>query len=147
MTSDCPLISPTITGAVIRRYVSGSPRADYVSNTIQRTFPRGLDTEVLGIDVLLQADAEATAQADREHVTPFIWRQPERFHLVQVVDEIDRSHLRWTLDTPADYEFLRRVFSAAQSDVVEYEDILEMLEEHPDWVALNSHVRQKRYGE
>lgn len=149
VTSDCPLLSPSVTGSVIRRYLSEPSSIDYVSNTVERSFPRGLDTEVFSLRSLMIADAEAHEPPEREHVTPYIWRHPERFRIAQVVDEMDRSRMRWTLDTPDDYAFLQHVYGAMpeRDAVPDFNEVLALLAAHPDWESLNSHVRQKRYGE
>jgi spore coat polysaccharide biosynthesis protein SpsF len=119
---------------------------DYCSNTVHRTFPRGLDTEIFTFAALETAWREAVERPDREHVTPFLYNHPARFRIDQVVDSVDRSAFRWTLDTPADYEFLQAVCSSTGLDA-EYGEILGVLEEHPDWLAINRHIRQKAYGE
>jgi spore coat polysaccharide biosynthesis protein SpsF len=144
VTSDCPLLSPRVAGEVLARLLDGPDRVDYASNTRRRTYPRGLDTEAFTADALHAAASEARADDEREHVTPFIWRRGERFRLADVIDASDRSDLRWTVDTDADYELIRRIFEACRPRIdFEYEDVLAVLERHPDWSALNRHVEQK----
>ena len=75
LTSDCPLVDPSIVERVLRYYFDHSSEYDYVSNCLIRTYPRGMDSEVFPFGILEDAYAEATEPADREHVTPFIYRQ------------------------------------------------------------------------
>ncbi len=117
LTGDCPLIDPAVIDAVVARFHSAD--VDFASNTLQRSYPDGLDVEVFGRDALARADREARDPFLREHVTPYIHgRHKERlpwgyFSHDQVVFEADFSHLRWTLDTAADLYFLRRLVERA----------------------------------
>jgi spore coat polysaccharide biosynthesis protein SpsF len=140
ITSDCPLLSPEISGRVL---AAAGPGDHYTSNCRRRTFPRGLDTEVVPWAALDLAHREATAPADREHVMPFLWRQPERFRLRDVVDGVDRSALRWTVDTPEDYALAERFYDLLGEDFT-YADALAAWDAHPEWAALNAHIEQKK---
>lgn len=149
ITSDCPLLAPSVSSLVIRRYLDSSSPIDYCSNTVERTYPRGLDTEVFSIDALAKAHSEAAAAPDREHVTPYMYRHPDKFRVAQVTDTVDRSHHRWTLDTPDDLALIDRIYATLGDNVsaADYEDVLRVVERHPEWQSLNAHVQQKRYGE
>lgn len=138
ITSDCPLLSPGVSSRIVAAFAD----CDYVSNTIERTYPRGLDTEVVAMAALEAAHREADTPAEREHVTPYVWRHIERFRVRQVVDDMDRSGLRWTVDTNEDLAFATAVYDALGSSF-EFEGVLEFLEHRPDLVALNRDVEQK----
>lgn len=138
LTADCPLLSPAVSSRVVAKFVG----CDYASNTLDRTFPRGLDTEVFSGEVLGMAAREATEPAEREHVTPFLYRRPERFRLRSVVGVPDRSHLRWTVDTPGDMAFARAVYSSLGTDF-EMDDVLGLLERRPELLDLNRDSVQK----
>lgn len=148
VTSDCPLIDPAIIDEVVQVYVAQCDRYDYVSNALKRTYPRGMDTEVLPTWALEQAYQEATEPPEREHVTPFIYNRPERYALGHVIYPQDLSHHRWTVDTPEDFELIRRMLEALYplSPNFNLQDCLRLIERHPDWSAINSHVEQKLYG-
>ena len=108
VTGDCPLIDPRVVDLVVGRW--RSTRADYATNREEpRTYPVGMDTEVVSRPVLEAAAREATDPYDREHVTPFVIARPDRFPAEAVVLEPSLGHLRLTLDTPADLELLRAV--------------------------------------
>ena len=111
LTGDCPLADWTVIDAVIDRHLTAG--SDYASSTWgRRTFPIGLDAEVMTANVLRQAFAEATEPYDREHVTPFIYRHPERFRITGVTQDADEGEVRWTVDRPDDFEFVRAVYEA-----------------------------------
>lgn len=109
LTADCPLTDGSVVDAVVERHLSSG--ADYTSNTASRTFPHGLDVEVARASALLDAWQEAQDAYDREHVTPFIYRRPERFHLEGVKRAPSLAHLRWTVDVHEDLEFVRDVYA------------------------------------
>lgn len=108
LTADCPLADPGVIDAAVR--LQASSGADYVSNSIRRTYPRGLDVEVFAAEHLIAAGNEATDPYDREHVTPFLYRNPDRFSRAELVQARDDSALRWTVDTPEDFAFVERVY-------------------------------------
>ncbi|MXQ09364.1 NTP transferase domain-containing protein [Alphaproteobacteria bacterium GH1-50] len=111
VTSDCPLFSPAILDAMLDRF--DPARMDYMStNWPERTFPVGLDCEVLRADRLIEADDEATDPYDREHVTPFLYRNPKRFRLAGHRLKTDLSDIRITLDTAEDYDRLVTLLAA-----------------------------------
>ena len=112
ITADCPLIDPAVVDEVVGAWRTGD--ADYVANVIEpRTYPVGMDTEVVSAGALLAADAEATDPYDREHVTPFVRSRPDRFPQQAVTLDPPRPEVRLTLDTPDDLEHLRAVVAKA----------------------------------
>ncbi len=142
ITSDCPVIDPTVIDEVVSALAAAG--ADYASNTLDpRTFPRGLDVEAMTIDALETAGREDRDPGSREHATPFLYRHPERFRLAAVRLPIDMSGHRWTVDTPEDYELVRRIYDALGRDDAPWRDALAVVEAHPDWSALNRHIEQK----
>jgi spore coat polysaccharide biosynthesis protein SpsF len=143
ITSDCPLIDPTLIDRTIEAFVDGD--ADYASNSLEpRTFPRGLDVEVVARDALERAWREDDDLSLREHVTPYVYRHPDRFRLVGVTCPDDLSGHRWCVDVPEDYELVGRIYDALGRDDFGWRDALAIVEAHPDWSELNSHVTQKR---
>jgi spore coat polysaccharide biosynthesis protein SpsF len=140
ITSDCPLLSPAASGLVVAVFLEGG--ADYASNTLERTWPRGLDTEVLSRELLDTLDASATEPYEREHVTPAAWQHPERFRLRSVRSDRDLSGLRLTVDTAEDFQLVEAIFDALGDDA-ELDDVVALLERRPDLVAVNAGVAQK----
>jgi spore coat polysaccharide biosynthesis protein SpsF len=142
VTSDCPLVDPNLIDEVVTALAKSG--ADYASNTLEpRTYPRGLDVEALTMAALELANLEDRDPASREHATPFIYRHPERFRLAAVRNPVDLSVYRWTVDTPEDFELIRRMYDALGRDDFDWHDALAVVEAHPDWTTLNEHVPQK----
>ena len=110
LTADCPLADPGVIDDCVRQRERLG--VDYCSNGRRRTYPHGLDVEAFTLEALLTAGREATDPYDREHVTPFIYRHPERFTLGELAQARDEGHLRWTVDTPEDFAFVERVYAA-----------------------------------
>jgi spore coat polysaccharide biosynthesis protein SpsF len=110
LTADCPLADPDLVDAVVRLHLETG--ADFTSNDQHRTYPRGLDVEVFNVEGLLSAGREALDPYEREHVTPFFYRNPQRFRLAELTQARDDSALRWTVDTPEDFAFVERVYEA-----------------------------------
>lgn len=110
LTADCPLADPGVIDACIALRREGG--FDYASNGQVRTYPRGLDVEVFTAGALRRAGAEATSPYDREHVTPWIYGPGTPFRLGSLVRSPDLSAFRWTVDLPADFDFVERVYAA-----------------------------------
>lgn len=142
VTSDCPLIDAEVLDETIAEFES--TRADYVSNCVPRTFPRGLDAEVIARSALAQAWQEAGNPYQREHVTPYIYEHPELFKLCFHRTTVDYSRYRWTLDTAEDFELLNEVCSYfGADDSFGWREVLALMELRPELAELNSNVLQK----
>jgi len=142
ITSDCPLVDPEVIGDVIA--TRERERADYASNSLEpRTFPRGLDVEVVTREALERAGREDQDPASREHATPYIYRHPEAFRLAGLWLPTDLSHHRWTLDTPEDYALIERIYGGFADDTFAWREALALVAMHPEWSALNRDVPQK----
>jgi spore coat polysaccharide biosynthesis protein SpsF len=114
LTADCPLADPDVIDACIDLHLAAG--ADYTTNGQQRTYPTGLDVEALPMAALATAAREASDAYDREHVTPYLYRRPERFKLAHLTQDTDTSRLRWTVDHPEDFDFVERVYAALYPD-------------------------------
>jgi len=145
ITSDCPFIDPEVSARVVRYYIDSLPRFAFVSNTGRRTYPRGLDTEVFSRESLDAAHHEATERLDREHVTRFIFKHPQRFSVGNVADNVDFSQLRLTVDTPEDYALVSRLYADLYPSHPQftYPDVLNWFDHHPDMTRQNAHIAQK----
>ncbi|MNY43338.1 hypothetical protein D3C86_1782890 [compost metagenome] len=149
ITADCPLFDPRLLTRMLETFRAAAPACDYLSNTLSRTYPRGLDAEVFTFEALAQAHAEASEPYEREHVTPFLYYRPERFRLSDFRGDVDSSHHRWTLDTDDDFRFIDAVYAALYHPGVLFDtqEVLDHLERHPQLLLLNAHVEQKRVRE
>ncbi|MEW9702568.1 NTP transferase domain-containing protein [Paenibacillus sp. SI8] len=145
ITSDCPLIDPEVSSFVIQEYLIGE-KYDYVSNTLQRTYPRGLDTEVFSFASLEAAHRKTQEAHDREHVTPYIYNNPECFFSRSVVCQDGIPEYRWTLDTPEDWELISRIYEALYQPgrLFSWKEAASLMRQNPDWAMINSHIQQKQ---
>ena len=111
VTADCPLIDPEVSDCVVEALLASQALYDYASNVAQRTYPQGLDTEALFADTLERVNRMARSSSAREHVTHYILKErPELFSVRSVLDTIDSSDLRWTVDWPEDLALVRRLY-------------------------------------
>jgi spore coat polysaccharide biosynthesis protein SpsF len=144
ITADCPLIDPDVVDQVVEAFRAGQPGVDYACNFFpRRTFPRGLDTEILGREALERCVREATDASSREHVTSFIYQHPERFRLLGIESGGDYSEHRWTVDTPEDFELIEKVYRSLGGGHFSWREALRLVEKHPEWSEINRHVAQK----
>lgn len=148
LTGDCPLADPEVIDRVIGEYLASG--CDHVSNgAAPASFPDGLDVEVFRFAALEQAWREAQLPSEREHVTPFIYKHPERFRLGQVRAETDLSHLRWTVDEPADFALVQAIYEALYPTKPAFgtQDILRLLQARPELATMNTHhIRNEGYA-
>ncbi|HIJ80618.1 MAG TPA: glycosyltransferase family protein [Desulfuromonadales bacterium] len=142
LTGDCPLADPDLIDAVITYFLAGS--YDYGCNCLEPSYPDGLDVEIFRFSCLEEAWREATLPSQREHVTPFIHRQPERFRIGCMKSAVDLSGLRWTVDEPADFDLVTRIYETLYPRNPKFvtSDILELLEKRPDLRTLNSTIKR-----
>jgi spore coat polysaccharide biosynthesis protein SpsF len=137
ITADDPFKDPQVIDEVVARFQSGG--LDYASNTIEPSYPEGLDVEVFSRAALDRAWRDATLHSDREHVTPYIWRQPQLFQVANVRLDRDLSHMRWTLDYPDDLQFARAVYGRLyRGQIFGMADMLELLAQEPELALLNN---------
>lgn len=151
ITSDCPLIDPVVLDKMIDEYIkiNKTQKLDYLSNTIERTFPRGLDTEIFLFNVLEKAYNEATELPEREHVTPYIYKHPELFALKNFINEKDFSFYRWTVDTIEDFQLIETIYNELYNPgkIFLLKDVLNLFEKKPELMKINQNISQKSLGE
>lgn len=146
VTSDCPLIDSKVTQDIIEFFLLNLDKYDYVSNTIDRTYPRGLDTEVFSFKSLEKAFSEAVQLRDREHVTPYIWSNKQLFRNYQYKNNNDYSNLRWTLDTEEDLTLIKDIYNYLYKTNEKFlmDDILDLYNKHPELNFINNDIEQKK---
>lgn len=143
VTGDCPLIDPQIVDRVID--VHRGSGADYTSNTLVRTYPRGLDTEVLTYAALATAYRAAKEDYEREHVTPYIRQHTELFQLqsVEAEGKLIRPELRLTVDTEEDLRLIRSIYEGLYpgDPLFDTGKVIDFLEKQPEVAQRDKHVR------
>lgn len=148
VTSDCPLIDGGLVAAAVRDFVAADDPDLYLSNTLVRSFPRGFDFEVFSAAALAEAHEHATDPAQREHVTPYLHGNASgRMRLRNIAWPEDRSVYRVTLDTTDDLALIRALLEDHGAAALSCGEIIALLDAHPELVALNRHVEQKKLGE
>jgi len=145
ITGDETLIDPIIVDETINFYLRNN--FDYVSNILDRRYPRGLDTQVFSVDVLEEVSTLTNDPADRENVSLYIYEHPEKYKLggIRAPEELNHPNWRWTLDTKEDFEFLKTVYETlypVKKDFNSY-DVLKLLMDRPDILEINMHIEQK----
>jgi spore coat polysaccharide biosynthesis protein SpsF len=146
ITGDCPVLDPEVSERTIQLLLHGWPELDFVANRLlnHRTFPVGLDTEVCKRSALEQAWANADLPHQREHVMPYLYENPERFKIQLLDADGDWGHVRLTVDTVEDLDFIRQVFeSFAPRMNFGWKEILALLERKPELAQINASVRHR----
>jgi len=136
ITCDNPLIDPTIIDRVEKEFRIG--KNDYVTNSLPRTFPQGTEVEVFSFDVLKKIWSEAEKKSEREHVTPYIYNNNEKFKIRNISYSENLSHLRWTVDKKNDLEFVRTISKKIKKRPILMKDILDLLKKEPNLIEINS---------
>ncbi len=138
LTADCPLADWDVIDALIQRHLDTD--ADYSTNALQRTFPKGLDCEVIRADVLRRINEETRSPFDREHVTPFVYRDASGYSISHLTQDRDTSFLRWTVDLPSDFTFATKIYEHLYPDNSSFTsaDVLDLLQRQPELRFVNA---------
>jgi len=148
LTADCPLIDPGLIDETVQAFYREG--VDFACNRLPppfpRTYPIGLDVEVVSFQALERAWSEATARHDREHVLPYLYEMPGRFKIYQLQYTRDLSSLRWTVDTPQDLELARAIFAQfGGRDDFSWQEVYSLVERRPDLTRINAGVEHKTF--
>lgn len=144
-TGDCPLIDPALLDKVVADFCIGG--ADFVSNTLIYTTPRGTDVRVFTTEALDEINRTSNDPVDHEHVSLHFWEHPEKYRLRNVATEFSSkvASLRLTVDTPEDFTLVAQVFADLYPKNPEFTlwDILELFRRCPDLPLINQDIQQK----
>ncbi len=140
ITADCPLMDPKIIDRVVDSYFKSA--SNYCSNTLEETFPDGEDVEVFNFDALHSAWKNANLLSEREHVTSYIKKHPDKFKLTSFKNKPNLSDKRWTLDIEKDFEFIKAILESLYPTNPDFsmEDILEFLHRNPHFGDINKDI-------
>jgi len=115
ISGDSPLLDGRILRAVVDRARVAPATVDLVTTIFPRSFPSGTNVEVIRASTLRAIDAADLSEDDREHVTPFFYRNAERFGIVNVSSGAPAlAATSVAVDTPAD---LARLEALADADI------------------------------
>ncbi len=138
ITADCPLVDPQVVDRVVEAYQDGP--YDYVTNVFPRTYPEGLDVEVLSFSALARIRLEAREPYDREHVTSYLRKHSKLFRIGNVLHPVDLSGMHWSVDYPEDLQFVRAVYDGIKLLPFGLAEVLELLNERPELVQINTGI-------
>ena len=139
-TADCPLLDPQLVARAHRVFQAAG--VDYLTTSITRTLPRGLDVEVVRAAVLKEIDKLAYDH-HRTHVTSYVYTHPAEFDLIGLTVQPDMSYLRLTLDTEDDWRLIEAIVGHFGDAPVRVAAIAEWLGGRPELAELNAHIMQK----
>ena len=138
ITADCPLHDPNIMEIVIGEYLKGN--YDYVSNTIEYTFPDGFDIEVFSFDALAEAWEDAKLPSEKEHVTPYI-KNNKKFQKKNIFSNRKYPANRCSLDYMEDYEFIKRIYEGIGREMFYIDDVMNYVKKNPEILKINQHLK------
>lgn len=147
ITSDCPLIDPEIVDELIKRYSDSPDEYAGASTIIRRSYPRGLDCELVSMSTLTNLWERVTEPKYREHVTLYIYDHLHDFRMISLEFPEDLSRYRWTVDEQADLDFVREVYRQlyAVDPAFRTRDVLKLLNKDKKLQLINQHIEQKTY--
>ena len=146
ITSDCPLIDSIVLDEIIECYLNSEKVivSNAGSDLSNRTYPRGLDTEVFSFNALENAFNHAEEKYQTEHVTPFIYENTDQAFYYK--NNVDYSKYRWTLDTDEDFELILEVYEHLYHGDHDFylSDIVKLFEKMPELYEINAQIEQKK---
>ncbi len=138
LTADNPLIDPQIVNDSIQKYSNSD--CDYLTNSIDRTFPNGTEVEIFSFNALETAWKFAKKKSEREHVTPYFYNNPNKFKIHHFKQKQDQSKFRYSIDRKEDYLLVLKILSKINTRPIKTSDIIELLTNYPEIKKLNSHI-------
>lgn len=153
ITSDCPVIDYNIIDKMIEKFLSEDKirNIDYMSNfdIVENTFPRGMDVEIIKFYALEKTYKEANKSYEREHVTPYIYNNPNKFKLMGYSNEEDLSKYRFTLDTKEDLQLITVIYNNLYDNNNKFSmnNIIDFVKKNPQVIKINENVVQKNLKE
>ncbi|PKL66556.1 MAG: acylneuraminate cytidylyltransferase [Methanobacteriales archaeon HGW-Methanobacteriales-1] len=144
ITSDCPCVDPDIVDFLLENHLKN--KGDYTSNTTLRTFPVGLDVEVVSFEALKTCYYNADTDLEKEHVTSYIHHNLSHFKTDNLISNEDMSQVRITLDTEEDYTLLCAVFDYLyeENELFKYYDIISLFKDKPWLKNINKKIMAKK---
>lgn len=145
ITSDCPCVDPDIVDLILENHLRNN--SDYTSNTLIRTFPVGLDVEVISFKALRTCYDNADIDLEKEHVTLYIHNHLDQFKTNNVVlNGPNMSRIRITLDTEEDYALLCSVFDYLyeKNELFKLDELISLFKDKPWLKIINKKIIAKK---
>ncbi len=141
VTGDCPLVDAELVDDLIKKFQNS--KVDYISNSLKPTYPDGLDLEIFSFNSLKKAHFQCKSIIDREHVTPFFYKN-NKFKILNIENKINYSNLRWTIDEEEDYEVLKQIFKNFKNFLFSWKDVIDLTNKNPSIFNLNNHLKRNQ---
>mgnify|MGYP001159431975 FL=1 len=144
VTSDCPLIDPNLIDYGIDKFYEGD--YDYLTNSLEETYPHGLDYQILKFETLKTIFNNANLNSEKEHVIPYVINNKEKFKILNLKNKENFSKFRVTLDWPDDLILLKKIVNDVKSRPILMDDIVSTFKKNPEYQKINStHPRHEGY--
>ena len=141
--ADCPFLDIEILKKMLK--IFKKKKYDYFSNILKPSFPSGLHIEIFNFYALNKAHSEAAKKSDREHVTPFIYKNKRKFFIGSFKYKKDLSFHRWTIDYLEDFRFVKRVFKEFNyRNNFKMADLLALLKKKPEIMKFNYYIKKRQ---
>ncbi|PKO05967.1 MAG: acylneuraminate cytidylyltransferase [Chloroflexi bacterium HGW-Chloroflexi-3] len=146
ITADCPIMDPSLIDSLIQSFLESE--VDFAANRLpppwKRTYPIGLDIEIVRFKALEKAWQEAKSQFEREHVMPYLYDRPGRFKILLSHHEPDYGEKRWTVDTPQDLELINKIFDHFFPRIeFSWLEVIDLFKSNPDLEKINTGINAK----
>ena len=140
MPADKPLLDPNVVDQVISEFNNNN--YDYITTFLPSTFPSGTEVEIFAFSALEKAWKESVLPSEREHVTPYIHKNPEKFQISNFENDIDLSNFRWAVDEKDDLLFVKKIVSKLNKKPILINDILNVIKNEPKIFEINLNVNR-----
>ena len=141
ITADNPLIDPNIIDKIINEY----NKCDFITNTLERTFPYGTEVEVFSFVSLEKAWENAKKPSEREHVTPFIRNPKNKFVLKNIKNQKNISNFRYTVDKLEDLQLVKEIIKNISTRPIFLQDIIKLNKDKPEIFEINKNIKHDGY--
>ncbi|MFW6232989.1 MAG: acylneuraminate cytidylyltransferase, partial [Bacteroidota bacterium] len=116
----------------------------YLSNCVERTYPRGMDFEIFTFYLLEDAHYNAKEPYELEHVTPYINKNRSgKVRIYSMKQNRDNSMYRLTVDEEDDYKLIKELIETYHAENYDFEKIVLIMDKHPELAEINKNVSQK----
>lgn len=141
ITADCPFADPLIIDEIIKIHLKN--KNDCTMNNTENSYPRGTDVEVFNFECLEEAHLNADKPYQREHVSPYMWKDSKRFKVEIISKPFNYSHVRLCVDEIDDLTFLKELYKKLNGELFTLQDIMSVLNNYPHFLKINQHIKQK----
>ncbi len=144
INADCPFIDWNLIDIAIKKAYSNK-KLDYVSSILSNTFPIGQHVEVFRKETLNKINKLSQKDIEREHVTPYIYNNKDRFKIFSIISNNNLSYIRLTIDYTEDFIFTRELINIALSDMAPLSELIKIIISNPDILKINNQYSKSQF--